>query len=86
MLNKEASILGFATKSFTGKNVKKAKKALKAAKKSGNANDIKVGKKSVKAAKDQRAFVRGTAAVGAGGAYIGKQKMDESEPLVPKDY
>jgi hypothetical protein len=87
MLGKEASVLGFAQKAFSGKNVKKAKKALKAVKKGGgSADEIKAAKKSVKQAKDQRTFVRGTAAAGAGGAYIAKKKMDEEEPMVPRDY
>ena len=88
---KTASITSFASRSFTGKNVKKLKKTYKKAKRLGaTPAALKGHKKNIKRAKEQRMFVRGTALAGGAGGYYAYRKStldkQNEDNLIPKDY
>ena len=85
MLNKRASVIGYASKALSGDAVKKATKAKKFIKKNGLPG-LKDAKKSVRKAKDAQNLTRGTAAAGLGGAYLATRKSGDDDSIIPKDY
>jgi len=85
MLSKKASVISYASKALSGKDVKKAVKAKKFIKKY-KLSGLKEAKKNVRRAKDARNFARGTAAAGLGGAYLATRKSGDGDSIIPKDY
>jgi hypothetical protein len=83
-----SGVVSFATKAFSGKTLKAARRFKKSVK-AGSPSDAsanKFAKKTVRAAKAQQNFVRGTAAAAVGGgAYIAADKQDGSKKSVKKE-
>jgi len=81
------STYSFARDAMSGKSVRQAKKLRKSLKASG-ANDatMKAASKSVRKSKAESTYVRGTAAAGAGGAYIATKDKKDDDSFIPKDY